>query len=263
MGYEFIKHQSISSLSVVQINRPPANALNTGLVAELHSLIDQLAHDRRVRAVVFCGQGSFFAGGVDIKMMQERKGEDLPGFIEGFTVHLQRLYNKIEEMPKPVIAAINGHAAGGGCELALACDFRFMAKGKARIGLSEVKLGLLPGAGGLQRMPRIIGKAKALELTITGRLINAEEALEIGLVHKIFDEEKLLDGTIKYATELSKQATLAIGHIKNCIHKGFDTGLMAGLGNDIDAQDKLFYSHDGMEGIEAFVQKRPPVFEGR
>jgi enoyl-CoA hydratase len=250
-------------VGVVRINRPPANALNVDLVEELHSVVDELAANVNVRAVIFTGSGPFFAGGADIKMMQDLKGGDLPPFIEGFTVHLQRAYNKIEEMRKPVIAAINGYAAGGGCELALACDFRFMAKGKARIGLPEVKLGLLPGAGGLQRMPRIIGKAKAMELMLTGELLSAEEALEIGLVNKIFEQDELVSKTFEYAETLAKQATLAIGIIKQCINRGLDTNVKAGLAFDIDSQDILFKSQDGMEGIDAFVQKRPPVFKGR
>jgi enoyl-CoA hydratase len=263
LSYEFLDKQMRNGVGVVRINRPPANALNIGLLEELHGVVDELAIDRNVRAVVFTGNGSFFVGGADIKMMQERKGRDLAPFIEGFTVHLQRAYNKIEEMPKPVIAAINGYAAGGGCELALACDFRFMAKGKARIGLPEVKLGILPGGGGLQRMPRIIGKAKAMELIIGGDLLSAEEALELGLVHKIFEQDELMNKTFEYAERLAKQATLAIGTIKRCINRGLETNIKAGLAFDIDSQDILFKSQDGMEGIEAFVQKRPPVFEGR
>lgn len=250
-------------VGIVKINRPPANALNEELVEELHSIVDELTVDDHVRAVIFTGEGQFFVGGADIKMMQGRKGAGLPPFIEGFTVHLQRVYNKIEEMPKPVIASINGFAAGGGCELALACDFRFMAKGKVKIGLPEVKLGLLPGAGGLQRMPRLVGKAKSLELLIEGKLISAEEALEIGLVNAIFDPEDLMANAVDYAEKLAKQATLAIGIIKQCVNKGLDTNIKAGQSIDIDSQDILFKSYDGMEGIEAFVQKRAPNFRGR
>lgn len=263
MAYNFLELQEDKGVSVIKINRPPANALNVDLVEELHSVVDELTDNEKVRAVIFTGQGGFFAGGADIKVMQEKKGKDLPPFIEGFTVHLQRVYNKIEEMPKPVIAAVNGFAAGGGCELALACDFRFMATGKAKIGLPEVKLGLLPGAGGLQRMPRLIGKSKAMELIVTGALLSAEEALEIGLVHKIFKQDELMEKTFEYAERLAQQATLAIGIIKRCINKGLDTNVKAGLAFDIDSQDILFKSADAMEGIEAFVQKRAPVFRGK
>ena len=263
MSYNLIDLQIDKAVAVVRINRPPANALNGELVEELHGVVDELTANDEVRAVVFTAQGDFFIGGADIKMMKERLGKDFPAFMEGYTVHLQRAYNRIQEMPKPVIAAINGFAAGGGCELALACDFRFMATGKARIGLPEVKLGILPGGGGLQRMPRVIGKAKALELIIEGRLLTAEEALEIGLVNKIFAPDELMEKTLAYAHQLASQATMAIGVIKRCIHEGMDTHTRAGLAFDIDSQDELFRTEDGIEGITAFIQKRSPVFVGR
>ncbi|MFZ3047863.1 MAG: enoyl-CoA hydratase/isomerase family protein [Desulfatirhabdiaceae bacterium] len=263
MKYHFFDPQLTKNVCVVHINRPPANALSLEVVEELHSLVDELSADDAVRAVIFTAQGPFFIGGADIKMMKEHMGSELPAFMERYTVHLQRALNKVEEIPKPVIAAINGFAAGGGCELALACDFRFMATGKARIGLSEVKLGILPGGGGLQRMPRLVGKAKALELIIEGRLLTAEEALEIGLVNRIYEPEDLMAGAMDYAEKLSMQATKAIGIIKKCIHTGMDTAIKAGLGFDIDSQDLLFKSHDGIEGIEAFISKRPPKFIGK
>ena len=263
MGYSFLEQQVNNGVGVVWISRLPANALNVELSEELHSVVDELTTNENVRAVIFTGKGPFFAGGADIKMMEDRKGETLPSFMEAYTVHLQRLFNKIEDMSKPVIAAINGHATGGGCELALACDFRFMAKGKARMGLPEVKLGLLPGAGGLQRMPRLIGKAKAMELIITGALLSAEEALEIGLVHKIFEADELMEKTFEYAESLAKQAPLAIGAIKLCINRGLDTNMKTGLAFDIDSQDRLFKSQDAMEGIVAFIEKRKAVFKGK
>lgn len=263
MNYQFLEIEENKGVGIVRLNRPPANALNVELVEELHSVVDEMLLKESVRAVIFIGKERFFAGGADIKMMQEHKDKDLPAFIEGFTVHLQRVYNKIEEMPKPVIAAINGFAAGGGCELALACDFRFMAKGTARVGLPEIKLGLLPGAGGLQRLPRLVGKAKAMEMIINGLLLKAEEALEAGLVHKIFEPDALFDKTFEYAEQLAKQATLAVGTIKRCINKGLQSDIRAGLAFDIDMQDRLFKSQDAMEGIAAFIEKRTPFFKGK
>jgi enoyl-CoA hydratase len=262
LKYEFLEIEEDKGVGIITLNRPPANALNVELVEELHSTVDEMASKGSVRALMFIGKERFFAGGADIKMMQEHKDKDLPAFIEGFTVHLQRVYNKIEEMPKPVIAAINGFAAGGGCELGLACDFRFMAKGEARIGLPEVKLGLLPGAGGLQRLPKLVGKAKAMDMIVNGLLLGAEEALEIGLVDKIFEREVLFHKTFEYAEQLAKQATLAIGTIKRCINKGLESEIRAGLAFDIDMQDLLFKSQDAMEGISAFIEKRRPVFKG-
>lgn len=263
MDFQLLKYNVKNQVAEVRFNRPPANALDTTLVDELHLALDALETDSEVRAVVFTGQGPFFIGGADIKMMQDHKGPELPAFMEAFTVHLQRVINRIEVLPKPVIAAVNGFAAGGGCELALACDFRFMATGKARIGLPEVKLGLLPGGGGLQRMPRLVGLSKAIELMVMGRLVSAEEALEIGLVNRIYAPDVLMAETLAFAEKLATQATMAIGVIKGCVNHGLDATIRDGLSFDIDAQDNLFKSRDGMEGIEAFVNKRPAVFHGR
>lgn len=263
MDYKLLDLEVNEGVGIIRINRPPANALNVEMVKELHGVIDEVTGNEKIRSVIFTAQGSFFIGGADIKMMQEQMGTDFPAFMEGYTVHLQRAFNKIEAMPKPVIAAINGYAAGGGCELALSCDFRFMAMGKARIGLPEVKLGILPGGGGLQRMPRLIGKAKALELIIEGTLLTAQEALEAGLVNKIFPREDLMEETVEYAKRLASQATRAIGVIKQCIHEGMDTNTRAGLAFDIDSQDTLFKTEDGIEGITAFIEKRSPLFTGK
>jgi len=259
----YLELKEKKGVGIIRINRPPANAINCEMVDELFDMIDRIVSKDDIKAIIITGEAGFFVGGADIKMMQEHMGHNLPSFIEAYTVHLQRAFNKIEEIPKPVIAAINGHAMGGGCELTLACDFRFMAKGKAKIGLPEVKLGILPGAGGLQRLPRLIGKAKAMEMIIKGSLLSAEEALEVGLVHKVFDLSELFDQTVKYAADMAKQATLAIGMIKKCINRGLETSVVAGLAYDIECQDHLFRSKDGIEGISAFIEKRDPSFSGR
>ena len=263
MTYNYFDLKEKEGVAVVTIDRPPANAISSRMIEEIFSIGERVSSADDIRAVIFTGSGDFFSGGADIKMMEEHKDKNLPAFIEGYTVHLQRAYNMIEDIPKPIIAAINGFALGGGCELALACDFRFMAKGKARIGLPEVKLGLLPGGGGLQRLPRIVGKARAIEIIVNGRLLKAEEALEIGLVHRIFEPDELADGAFDYAVTLAKQATLAIGVIKRCINFGLESNIKAGLAFDIDSQDMLFHSEDGMEGITAFIEKRKPVFKGK
>jgi enoyl-CoA hydratase len=259
----YLELKEKKGVGIIRINRPPANAINCEMVDELFDMIDRVVSKDDIKAIIITGEAGFFVGGADIKMMQEHMEHNLPSFIEAYTVHLQRAFNKIEEIPKPVIAAINGHAMGGGCELALVCDFRFMAKGKAKIGLPEVKLGILPGAGGLQRLPRLIGKAKAMEMIIEGSLLSAEEALEIGLVHKVFNPAELFDQTFKYAEDLAKQATLAIGMIKKCINRGLETNVKAGLAYDIECQDHLFRSKDGIEGISAFIEKRAPSFSGK
>jgi enoyl-CoA hydratase len=263
LHYNFLEVEQRGGVGIVKINRPPANAISYEMVEDLLSFTDDASSNDTIKAITITGTNDFFVGGADIKMMQQHRDKDLPSFMEAYTVHLQRAFNKIEEIPKPVIAAINGYALGGGCELALACDFRYMAKGKAKIGLPEVKLGLLPGAGGLQRLPRLVGKGKALEMIVKGSLLNAEEAREIGLVNDIFDQNELFDKTFEFADDLSKQATLSIGMIKRCINYGLNTNLKAGMSFDIECQDKLFKTADGMEGILAFIEKRKPVFQGK
>jgi enoyl-CoA hydratase len=263
VGYKFLALEDRNGVGIIRIDRPPANALNYELVEELHQIVDQVSMKESIKVLIFTSMSEFFVSGADIKMMQEHKGGDLPSFMEGFTVHLQRLYNKIEEIPKVAISAINGHAAGGGCELALACDLRFMARGKARIGLPEVKLGLLPGGGGTQRLARLLGRAKAFQMIVEGALLSANEALEIGLVNKVFNSDELFNQTFDYAKALASQATIAIGMIKKCINKGLDTNLRAGLALEIECQDRLFRSEDALEGIAAFIEKRKPSFKAK
>ena len=161
MDYKYLILECKMGIGIIKINRPPANALSYDLVEELHGMIDKVSGEEEIKLLIITGHNGMFVAGADITMMEENKNRNLPSFMEAYTVHLQRLYNKIEDLPKIVIAAINGHAAGGGCELALACDFRFMAKENARIGLPEVKLGLLPGGGGTQRLARLLGRAKS------------------------------------------------------------------------------------------------------
>jgi enoyl-CoA hydratase len=173
------------------------------------------------------------------------------------------LLDKIQNLSKPVIAMINGHALGGGCELALCCDFRFMEKDRARIGLPEINLGIISAAGGTQRMCRLLGRGKATELLFEGTQIGAEEALKIGLIHKAFNREELLEKTLGYAHQLAKQAPIAIGLIKKCINEGVDVDLKRGLALEREALLMALQTEDAKEGVEAYLGKRPPVFKGR
>ncbi len=177
-----------------------------------------------------------------------------------FNARLQHVINKIEELPFPVIAAINGHAMGGGLELALACDFRFMALGKGRVGLPEVKLGLLPGAGGTQRLSRLIGKTRAKEMIYSSCLLDPGEALAWGLVDRVFPPEVLMQECLRYADEFAKRPGNAIAEIKACIDKGLDKPIQHGLNLEMAALEKLLKTDDAREGVTAFLEKRDPHF---
>lgn len=198
--------------------------------------------------------------GADLKHLLSLQKEDFPQYIK----IAQDVLNRIEALPKPTIAVINGHALGGGCEFSLCCDFRFMADAKATIGVPEVKLGLLPGAGGTQRLPRLIGRSKATELLLLGTALTGLEALSIGLVDKIFPPDHLFSESVRLAEELSQGATQAIAKIKDCLRLPTQNLIADGLSQELEGITYLFtQTHDTKEGIEAFNQKRPPKYTGR
>ncbi|HXH95740.1 MAG TPA: enoyl-CoA hydratase-related protein, partial [Gaiellaceae bacterium] len=173
-----------------------------------------------------------------------------------------RTLSSIAAIPKVFIAAINGHALGGGLEIPLACDLRFAAEGEYRLGVPEVTLGLLPGNGGTQRLPRLIGWSRALELMVTGRTVSPREAYELGIVNALFPADQLQESTLEFAGKLAAGATRAIGNIKLAVHRGMAVDLESGLAIERELVPELFQSEDGREGIAAFAEKRPPVFTG-
>jgi enoyl-CoA hydratase/carnithine racemase len=178
-------------------------------------------------------------------------------------LHAQEILLKIERTPKVFVAAINGHALGGGLEIALACDFRFVAEGEYRIGLPEVTLGLLPGNGGTQRLTRLVGRTRALDMMITNQQINAARALEIGLVERVFAADRLVEEAVEYVARLGKGARMAVGNIKVATRIGADLPLEGALALEREAVARLFMSEDAAEGLAAFTDKRPPVWKGR
>jgi enoyl-CoA hydratase len=255
--YKYFKLFFEGVVSIVKMNRPPANAFNLEFVNEFTDGIDQLTINPEVRVIIITSEiDKIFATGADIKLIFKMDNE---------RVHsgLTHLLDKIQNLSKPVIAMINGHALGGGCELALCCDFRFMEKDRARIGLPEINLGIISAAGGTQRMCRLLGRGKATELLFEGTQIGAEEALKIGLIHKAFNREELLEKTLGYAHQLAKQAPIAIGLIKKCINEGVDVDLKRGLALEREALLMALQTEDAKEGVEAYLGKRPPVFKGR
>ncbi|EZP76484.1 enoyl-CoA hydratase/isomerase [Parageobacillus genomosp. 1] len=261
MSYETIRiDRREKGVAWVVIDNPPANAVSEQLMRDLERAADELEADPSVRVVVITSaHEKTFVAGADLKAMIQ-SGSQYAGNEAGIaeqSARMQRCFNRLATLPKPVIAAINGHALGGGCELALACDFRIMSKGK--IGLTEVSLGLIPGAGGTQRMTRLLGRAKATELIFTAKRLDPEEALQIGLINKVTTPEKLVEETTAFAEQLAEGAVKAMGFAKRAIHAAEG---MAEDGFSVEARAfaETFKTGEPAIGLAAFFQKKKPQF---
>ena len=249
------------SVYIVTLDNPPVNAANLQMLDELSLALQQGNDDPEVRGIVITGSGSnAFCAGADLKMMQSLGPEE--GMKMVATGH--KTYSLVENSPKPVIAAVNGLALGGGCELAMSCDLRF-ASDRARFGLPEVTLGLIPAWGGTQRMSRLIGKAKAKELIFSGQIVNAQEALKIGLINKIVPDGEELRAASDYVRMLAaKTSPLAVTQAKIAISEGLNkASVEEGLQYELKAIEVMTQSKDLAEGIQAFFEKRPPKFTGK
>lgn len=245
--------------AVLRINRPQAmNALNEEVLAALDEALERSLADESVRAIVITGEGKAFVAGADIASM-------LPLDREGghaFGRAGQEVFRKIETLSKPVIAAINGFALGGGCELAMACDIR-IASERAKLGQPEVGLGITPGYSGTQRLPRLVGKAKALELLLTGQIIKAEEACAIGLVNRVVPGDDLMTEAVALAEKIGSNAPLAVSYCKEAVVRGLETADMEeAIQIEADLFARCFDSRDQKEGMSAFLEKRAPDFQG-
>lgn len=245
-------------VALLIVDRPPANALDLALVREIAAVATRVANRPEVGAVVITGAGPRFVAGADIKMMSSLDPARFPEFISG----IQRAMDDIEALPVPTIAAVNGHAMGGGMELALACDMRFVAEG-AKLGLPEVKLGLLPGAGGTTRLTELVGKGVAVELLLTGRPVEAPEALTLRLVNRVLPLEGLVSETVEFAAGLASGPRAAIAALKACVLAELDGGRRSALRTEAALVAGLFGGAEAREGIAAFVAKRPPDFRSR
>jgi enoyl-CoA hydratase len=251
---------------VFTLNEPPANTYSYELMRELDAAILDARMDPSVHVIVITGAGErFFCAGATIGMLREAT----PAFKYYFCLHANETLNRLEQTPKLVIAALNGHAVGGGLEIAMAADMRIARKGAGKIGLPEVALGVLPGTGGTQRLSRLVGKAKAMELMIHGRLITMEEAATQGLVSEVWDDERLAgtsfaEAVVEYAATFAPphKASLAVGGIKRAVQSGLEVGFGEGLAIERELQQLLFQSGDAKEGIAASLEKRPPKFSG-
>ncbi|MBI3872334.1 MAG: enoyl-CoA hydratase/isomerase family protein [candidate division Zixibacteria bacterium] len=258
--YQNIIVDATAPVATVTINRPTVlNALNDPTVTELEAAFAALENDARIRVVILTGSGEkAFVAGADIN---ELKVCDVPGGIQK-SLKGQALLNRIESSRLIVIAAINGFALGGGCEIAMACDIR-LAADNARLGQPEVNLGIIPGYGGSQRLPRLVGKGKAKQLILTGDMINATEAHRIGLVEEVYPAADLLNKAKEMATKIAAKGPVAIATAKRCINFGLDVDLRTGLEYEATQFGVVCASDDKTEGCTAFLEKRPAQFKGK
>lgn len=260
MSETVVTFSKVETIGTITLNRPPANSYDIHFMQALDAAIDAADSDTEVKAVILkSASEKFFSAGADIKAFQANSAEANMEMIR--TAH--RALEKMALSPKVFIAAINAHALGGGLEMALACDLRFAAQGNYRLGLPEVTLGLLPGNGGTQRLPRLIGANKALEMVLTGETVGPEQALQMGLVNKLFPPEKLFEETEAYARKVASGASVAIGNIKRAVYQGIALSLHEALALERDLTEPLFHTEDAQEGIKAFVEKRQPVYKGK
>ncbi|KGK85475.1 enoyl-CoA hydratase [Desulfosporosinus sp. HMP52] len=259
MDYETVIVEIEDGIAIVTLNRPEVlNALSGQVFNELADAASILADDDSVRAVIITGGEKVFAAGADIKMMASQSAVDVATSIRPSKI----AFHLIETMKKPVIAAIAGYALGGGCELTLVTDVRIAAD-TAQFGLPEIKLGILPGGGGTQRLPKLIGAGKAKELIFSGDIIDAEEALRIGLVNKVVPVSDLMAEAKKMAKKFASRGAVALQLAKSCINEGLQMDLEIGLQYEHKCFSLLFATEDQKEGMAAFIEKRKPKFKGK
>ena len=259
MEYKKLIVQDNGAVRVIKINNPEAlNALNTAILKELDAAFTEVAEDNGILAVVLTGEGRAFVAGADISEMKSKNA------IEGeiFGKLGASVFRKIELLPKPVIAAVNGFALGGGCELAMSCDIR-LASAKAKFGQPEVGLGITPGFSGTQRMPRLIGMGKAKELIYTADIIDAAEAYRIGLVNHVYEPEALMEEAMKMAEKIASKAPIAVKNSKEAINRGIQTDMDSAVAIEAYLFGLCFASEDQKEGMTAFFEKRKANFQNK
>jgi enoyl-CoA hydratase/carnithine racemase len=257
--YQTIQYKEEGAIATIQLNRPEKkNALNERMRLELETLFAEIGQKETVRAVIVTGGAEIFCAGADISEIQETKSAEAA---YKHAREFQLLFDKLEALPQPVIAAVSGYALGGGCEFTLACDFR-IASDTARFGLPEIKIGAFPGGGGTQRLSRLIGVAKAKEMIYTGDPITAEEALAVGLVLKVTAKENLQEEANSFAAKLAPLPRLALQASKMLINRSQELDLASGLELEARTFGGIAQTHDLAEGTKAFLEKRKPNFTG-
>jgi enoyl-CoA hydratase/carnithine racemase len=259
---QLVNYRVEQGVGVIEMDDAPANTYTYEMMRQLDEAILRARMDDGVHVIVLRGAGEkFFSAGASIPMLNKVD----PQFKYYFCLHANETLSRLEQTPKLVIAALNGHTVGGGLEIAMACDIRIAKKEGGKIGLPEVNLGVLPGTGGTQRLCRIVGRARAMELMTTGRTFSFEEALEFGLIHYIYERDTFWDDVMSYAQQFCppNKASRAVGRIKRSIVTGAEIPFAEALGLERELQQLLFTSEDAKEGIAAYVDKRQPQFKGK
>ena len=262
---DLIQYETQNGSAILTLNDPPANTYTHEMMLALDSAILKARMDESVQVIVITGNGEkFFCAGANINMLQSVT----PTFKYYFCLHANETLSRLEQTPKLVIAAINGHCVGGGLEVAMAADIRVARRGAGKLGLPEVSLGVLPGTGGTQRLLRIVGKSKAIELMATAELFPFERGLELGLLNQIFDAEtgeQFMTQVTEYARQFTtpNKAAGAVGRIKRSVQTGAEIPFEAALALERELQQQLFQSEDAKEGLDAYVNKRKPVFKNK
>jgi enoyl-CoA hydratase/carnithine racemase len=257
-----VRYSAEDGLAWIELHEPPANCYSYEMMRDLDDAILEARFDESVHVVVLRGSGEkFFCAGADIGMLKRVT----PQYKYYFCLHANETLNRLEQTPKLVVAALQGHCVGGGLEVALAADVRLACRDSGKIGLPEVTLGVLPGTGGTQRLARLVGKARAIELMATGRTLAYDEAHTLGLVHHVFERARFWEEVSDYARQFvpPKRAAKAVGAIKRAVQTGVEVGFEQGLALERELQQQLFTSRDAAEGLAAYIDKRPPAFEGR
>ena len=258
MEYKNLLVEDRDAVRILTLNRAQElNSLNSELLSELDMAVADAAADQEVKVLIITGAGKAFAAGADIGQMaamNAAEGKD-------FGTFGSEVFRRIEILNKPVIAAVNGYALGGGCELAMACDIR-IGSVKAKVGQPETKLGITPGFSGTQRLARIVGIGRAKEMIFTGEPIDAQEAYRIGLFNKVCEAEQLLETALQMAQKIAAQAPLAVTYAKEAINRGTETDMETGIAIEAGLFGLCFATHDQKEGMQAFLERRPPVFRG-
>jgi enoyl-CoA hydratase len=267
VSYSRIGYTVEHGVAEIELRDPPANTYSYEMMREIDAAVLDARMDRGVHVIVIRGSGEkFFCAGANIAVLAEAD----PEWKYYFCLHANETLNRLEQTPKLVIAALNGHCVGGGLEVAMAADIRIARKDAGRIGLPEVKLGVLPGTGGTQRVTRLLGKARAIELMVTGRLMSFDDARALGLVNEVWGDAELngrpfRDAVLDYARQFTPPhaASRSVGYIKRAVHSGFEAGFHEALALERELQQRLFESADASEGLRASLEKRAPKFEGR
>ncbi len=257
-----IEQKKEGGILTLEINSPPVNSYTHEMLRQLDDCILQARFDETTHVIVLTGAGEkFFSAGAEINMLAKQS----LAYKYNFAVHGNEVLMRMERTPKLFIAAINGHAIGGGLEIAMAADIRIARKDAGRVGLAEVNLGVMPGMGGTQRLPRLVGRGRGLELCATGKQIAYEEALELGLIHYIYEKENFMEQVLDYARQFvpPNKASFAVGKIKRAIQAGLEGSLSEGLSLEHEVLYQAFGSEDGNEGVKAYLEKRTAKYQGK